>query len=59
LRQRTGEAEKNGISDAGTLGREALRARADRWIFLNYFRNIAGVVSYVFLLFALLTPSSA
>jgi hypothetical protein len=30
------------ISDAGVLGREALKARADRWIVLNYFRNVAG-----------------
>jgi hypothetical protein len=43
-------------SDA--LGREALKARADRWIFLSYFRNVVGVMSYVFLLFALLTPST-
>lgn len=46
------------ISDSGALGREALKARADRWIFLSYFRNVVGVMSYVFLLFALLTPST-
>jgi hypothetical protein len=46
-------------SDAGTLGRELLKARADRWMLLNYFRNVAGVVSYVLLEFALMTPSIA
>ena len=45
------------IADTGALGREAIKARADRWIFLNYFRNVAGVMSYVFVLLALLTPS--
>ena len=46
------------ISDAEALGRQDLKARADRWILLNYFRNVAGVLSYVFLLFALLTPTA-
>ena len=46
------------IADAVALGRESLKARVARWIFLNYFRNVVGVVSYVFLLFALLTPSA-
>src|SRR5262245_27278843 len=45
------------ISNASALGRKALKARADRWMRFNYFRNVAGVISYVFLLFALLTKA--
>jgi hypothetical protein len=45
------------IADSGALGREALKARTGRWMFLNYFRNAAGVTSYVFLMFAVQTPS--
>jgi hypothetical protein len=47
------------IAGGEAIGRQDLKARADRWIFLNYFRNVAGVMSYGFLLFALLTPSTA
>jgi hypothetical protein len=47
------------ISNAGSLSRDVLHARAHRWIFLNYFRNVAGVVAYVFLMCALLAPSQA
>ena len=43
------------ISNAGSLSREVLKARADRWIFLNYFRNIAGVLAFMFLLLACFT----
>ena len=43
------------ISNAGSYSREALKARADRWIFLNYFRNIAGVLAFMFLLLACFT----
>ena len=45
------------ISNAGVLSRDALHARAHRWIFLNYFRNVAGVLAYVFLMCAVLVPS--
>jgi len=44
------------IADAGAFDRKALKARADLWMFLNYFRNAAGVIGHVFLVFALLTP---
>jgi hypothetical protein len=47
------------ISHAGSLPREVLSARAHRWIFLNYFRNVAGVLAYVFLMCAVLAPSQA
>jgi hypothetical protein len=40
------------ISGAGSMSREAVKARADRWIFLNYVRNTAGVLAFVFLLIA-------
>ena len=46
------------ISNAGSLSRDVLRARASRWIFLNYFRNTAGVLAFIFLLFAVLVPLS-
>jgi Domain of unknown function (DUF1772) len=45
------------IANAGTLSREALRARANRWIWLNYFRNIGGVLAFVFLMMAVFAPS--
>jgi len=45
------------ISNAGVLSRDVLHARAHRWIFLNYFRNVAGVLAYVFLMCAVLVPS--
>jgi len=47
------------ISHAGSLPREVLSARAHRWIFLNYFRNVAGVLAYAFLMCAVLAPSQA
>jgi hypothetical protein len=43
------------VSNAGAYSREVLKARADRWIFLNYFRNIAGVLAFMFLLLACFT----
>jgi hypothetical protein len=43
------------ISNAGSLSREVLKARADRWTFRNYFRNIAGVLAFMFLLLACFT----
>src|SRR5262245_60554499 len=45
------------ISNAGSLSRDVLHARAHRWIFLNYFRNVAGVLAYVFLMCAVLARS--
>src|SRR5262245_34163691 len=45
------------ISNAGVLSRDVLHARAHRWIFLNYFRNVAGVLAYGFLMCAVLVPS--
>ena len=46
------------MADTGALGREAIEARADRWIFLNYFRNVVGVMEAMSsCLLALLTPS--
>jgi uncharacterized membrane protein len=45
------------ISNAGSFSRDVLRARAQRWIFLNYFRNVAGLLAYVFLMCAVLVPS--
>jgi hypothetical protein len=34
-------------------------AAADRWMFFDYFRNVAGVISYAFLLLALQAPAAA
>ena len=47
------------ISSAGALSREVLQSRANRWIFLNYFRIAAGVVAYVFLMSAVVLPGGA
>jgi hypothetical protein len=47
------------IASAGSLSREVLKARADRWISLNYFRIIGGVLAYVFLLLAVLAPAGS
>ena len=47
------------ISNAGALSRDVLRVRAHRWMFLNYFRNVAGVLAYIFLMCAVLVPSQA
>jgi hypothetical protein len=47
------------ISNVATVSREALQARADQWIFLNYFRIVGGVVAFVFLLSAVLIPHAA
>ena len=44
------------ISNAGSLSGDVLRSRANRWIFLNYFRNVAGVLAYVALMLAVLVP---
>src|SRR5262245_51667516 len=40
------------ISSAGSLSRDVLQTRADRWIFLNYFRNTTGVLAFVALMLA-------
>jgi hypothetical protein len=45
------------ISNAGSLSRDVLHARAHRWILLNYFRNVAGVLAYIFLMCAVLARS--
>jgi uncharacterized membrane protein len=42
------------ISSAGSLSRDVLQCRANRWIFLNYFRNAAGVLAFVALMLAVL-----
>jgi hypothetical protein len=42
------------ISQSGALAPHLLKSRADRWIFLNYFRNVAGVAAFVLLLRAVL-----
>jgi len=44
------------ISSADSLSRDVLQSRANRWIFLNYFRNAAGVLAYVALMLAVLVP---
>jgi Domain of unknown function (DUF1772) len=44
------------ISDSGSVARELLKSRADRWVFLNYFRIVAGVLAFAFLLRAILVP---
>jgi hypothetical protein len=44
------------ISQASALSREALQVRADRWIALNYVRNVAGVLAFGFLMAAVLVP---
>jgi hypothetical protein len=44
------------IAHAGSLSRDILQSRASRWIFLNYFRNVAGVLTFVCLLFAVFVP---
>jgi hypothetical protein len=44
------------ISSGDSIARELLKSRADRWIFLNYFRIVAGVLAFVFLLRAMLAP---
>jgi hypothetical protein len=47
------------ISNAGSLSRDVLRGRAHRWMILNYFRNVAGLLAYVFLMCAVLVPLRA
>ena len=47
------------ISNAGSLSREVLKARADRWILWNYFRIMAGVLAYSCLLLAVLAPAGS
>jgi hypothetical protein len=44
------------ITNASAYTREVLNARANRWMSFNYFRNLAGVVAFVFLLLAVLVP---
>ena len=44
------------VSNADSLSREELKSRVNRWIFLNYFRIVAGVLAFIFLLFAVLVP---
>jgi len=44
-------------SSGGSLSRDVLQFRANRWIFLNYFRNAAGVLAYIALMFAVLVRS--
>jgi hypothetical protein len=44
------------ISTAGSLSREVLQARAHRWLLLNYFRIVGGVLGFVFLMLAVFVP---
>jgi hypothetical protein len=44
------------IAGAGTLSREVLKTRADRWISLNYFRIAAGVLAFACMLCAVVVP---
>jgi hypothetical protein len=44
------------ISSAGSLSREVLQARAHRWLLLNYFRIVGGVLGFVFLMLAVFVP---
>jgi len=44
------------VTEAGSLGRELLKSRADRWIFLNYFRMLAGVLAFACVMRALVVP---
>ena len=44
------------ISGAASLTPALLKLRADRWISLNYFRIVAGVLAFAFLLRAMLVP---
>jgi hypothetical protein len=46
------------ISKAGSLSPKVLKARATRWIRLNNFRIVAGVLGFFSLLCALLAPRS-
>jgi len=45
------------ISNAGALPRDVLKVRTNRWIFLNYVRNVTGMLAYIFLQFAILVPT--
>ena len=45
-------------SNARSLSRDVLTGRVRRWMSLNYFRNIAGVLAFVFLMLAVLVPSA-
>jgi hypothetical protein len=45
------------ITNANALSRDVLSARANRWISLNYVRNIGGVLAFVFLMMAVFAPS--
>jgi hypothetical protein len=44
------------ISNAASLSREVLKARAARWLRLNNFRIVAGVLGFFSLLCAVLAP---
>ena len=41
------------ISNSGPPSREILKARADQWIFRNYFRAVGGMVVFIFLFLAI------
>lgn len=45
------------IANASAMSREVLAARANRWISLNYFRIIGGVLAFIFLMWAVLERS--
>jgi hypothetical protein len=45
-------------TSAATLSRDVLQARTGRWITLNYFRVVAGVLAFVFLMWAVLAPAA-
>jgi hypothetical protein len=38
------------ISGASSIARDLIKARANRWILLNYFRMMAGLLAFAFLL---------
>jgi di/tricarboxylate transporter len=45
------------ITNTNALSRDVLSARANRWMSLNYIRNIGGVLAFVFLMMAVFAPS--
>ena len=47
------------IAGASSIARDLLKSRADRWIFLNYFRIAGGVLAFVFLMLAALDASDS
>jgi len=49
--------EQEALTAGGSsIARDLLKSRADRWIFLNYFRIAGGVLAFVFLMLAALVP---